>query len=291
DGQELARADRATVDLLWASLWRREWTVERAGVSNPVIQLRLGDQGVAGWPAGGDTPAKSGETPRLRVQRFSVDGGSVRIADATRQDAGEATLTALALEVNDFSTHSDKRASYRVSARAGEGGSLSSEGTFAISGPAAEGRLTLEDVEAAPFWRLAMPGEAVRGKLRGSAAYAYAQGRVTLRDVVAEARDAAYADVELAGVAIRMPELGLPLEAPVALSAQARLADGGEARADGTVTIAPPAADLKVAVQDLPVARAQRWLPEGLAVRVTSGLLGGEGRLVVGNEPDTPRAT
>src|SRR5690606_2985865 len=58
-----------------------------------------------------------------------------------------------------------------------------------------------------------------------------------------------------------------------------------------TVTIAPPAADLKVAVQDLPVARAQRWLPEGLAVRVTSGLLGGEGRLVVGNEPDTPRAT
>jgi hypothetical protein len=65
---------------------------------------------------------------------------------------------------------------------------------------------------------------------------------------------------------------------------EASLAPQGRISAQGSIGLAPFQADLKVQAQAVPLAPAQRWLPEHVALRIRSGSFSGEGRLRLGEE-------
>jgi hypothetical protein len=75
----------------------------------------------------------------------------------------------------------------------------------------------------------------------------------------------------------------------VQVTAQATVAPQGKLSAQGSVAISPLRLDMKVEANALPLAQAQRWLPESVALRIASGALSGSGTLQV--RPDTTEYT
>lgn len=278
-GRTLAAARSASADFAWASLWRRVWIVEKAELHQPSVELLLQRDGRFAW--GGlvaDTQQQERQTA-LRVQQLVVSEGAVQFIDRSRAAPVELKLEALALQANGVSTQSGE-AQYTLAAEVAGGGSVSSQGTFALEPLAAHGDLRIAGAALAKAWQLAAPGTGpAQGQLQASAWYAYESGRLLLREVSIEAADFAYAGLELPQLFVEAPQLAVPLEKPFPVVARASIKPTGSLSARGTIGLQPVSAQLKLEAADVPLAQAQRWLPPEVAVKIVSGALSANGAL------------
>lgn len=190
--QRLLEARRASVDLTWASLWRRAWVVERVALQAPVLY--------------GFAPQKkqaAAGAPSVVVRDIAISEGRLRLAGVPHLDAVQ------------LSAHDD---AFSASARPASGGSLRTQGELALAPFAVSGKLQVSDASLAEAWRY-LPeaaGKAPAGTLGGALHYRYADGRLALSQASARAQLASGGSLRLSG------ELGLPpFSADLQLDAQA----------------------------------------------------------------------
>lgn len=271
DGTQIASAHSAAADLAWASLWRPTWIVQDAWVHQPRIEVVRGPGGELNWPVtspqGKDTEA---QVP-LTVQQLVVSEGELRFVDTPF----EVTLEALGLELKGLSTQGEQPAHYQLAARVGAGGSVSSQGRLSLNPLSARGELGAAAVPLSWLW------EEARAQLHATAAYAYDGERLVLEDVSLEAARFAYAGIELPQVALRSPRMPLPPREPFEVSGSASASPRGTLSARGTMGVQPLSADLEISLNNLPLPQAQRWLPDGMALRIASGTVAANGRLLI----------
>lgn len=293
EGRRVAAARNLHVDLVWASLWRDAWTLERAEAHEPYVELVRGPSGALLWPRPEETtaqPRAQGQKP-LVVQSLALVRGQLRYVDRSRDAPLEIALHDVELEVSGLTTRPGERAQYTLGARDAAGGTLASKGTLALDPLEARGELSLSGVPLASIVALAAPGaEAGRGQLQGRATYAYSEGRFTLHDVLLEGGDLVYAGVALAQATLQANILALPPEGPIELAAKGRLKPSGTIAAKGTVHARTRAADLRIELARLPLPQAQRWLPQRVALEIASGALSANGRLRVNPAGKGPAA-
>jgi Domain of Unknown Function (DUF748) len=193
DGKRLVAARHASVDLTWASLWRRTWIVERALLNEPALYALPAASGNG-----------SGSAPSIEVRELTVQNGTLALANVPR-------LEHLQLVLRDLAT-------YNGSAALASGGSLRTQGTLSLSPLTATGELHVANAALSEAWRY-LPrtmGEAPRGELGGALHYRYAGGKLALSQANVQARLAQGGNATLAG------ELTLaPLRARLALTADA----------------------------------------------------------------------
>ncbi len=133
----------------------------------------------------------------------------------------------------------------------------------------------------------AQPGRfEAAGRLAGGAGRIAARGALSLaplalHEVVIEGSGLAYAGVELKQATLEAPMVPVPPREPIALALRASVAPQGTIVAHGTVGLQPQRADLEIEFDALPLAPAQRWLPDA-ALKIASGALSGKGALQIG---------
>ncbi|MGQ0752863.1 MAG: DUF748 domain-containing protein [Betaproteobacteria bacterium] len=160
-------AKHATLDLTWASLWRRTWIVDRATLEEPELHLTLKPGTDADQKTSqGDTPG-SETLAAVLVERLTVSGGAVRLVDRTRDVPAELRLDAIEIGLTDLSTRaSAPPGEYELAARIASGGTISMHGTFALEPLAARGKLAISDLPLSTVARLAAPALPVARKGR-----------------------------------------------------------------------------------------------------------------------------
>jgi hypothetical protein len=278
-GNRLAAAKTLRLDLAWSSLWRDDWIVQQASLQSPYVEVVLGPEGNSNWPR--SAPNAPGEAAGLRVRAISVSDGTLRLLDRSRAAPVEVELRPVELQMENFATRAGE-AQYRLSARLAEGGALSSAGTFSLAPLAAHGEIELAGASLAAAWGLAVPtSQPATGKLSARAAYAYQGEGLMLRDVYAEAHGIAYAGLELYKATIQAPELSLPVQRALAVSAHAQLKPIGSLSVRGNVQPHLLAATLDVEALSLPLPLAEGLLPPTMALHIASGSVSGKGRLQV----------
>ena len=264
-GAVFARAERASADLAWASLWRRGWIVQHVQLTSP--QIEIGELPPLN-AAPGESPGKGAAPTAVIVQALTVENGRLRHAGA------DVELEALSLHARDLSTLDAAAGTYEAAARvAGGAGQIASRGTLALAPLAAEGSLSVAALRASRLLPEA------RGQLKGEARYAYAGGELMLREVEMSGSELAYAGVELPQAMLRAEEVPIPPQAPVAVAAQASVAPQGKLAAQGRVQLAPLELHLNLNAESLPLVVAERWLPPHVALRIVSGTVSGTGLL------------
>jgi hypothetical protein len=263
-GRAFAEARSASADLAWASLWRRGWIFERVRVLAAQVDLGM-------LPAFAEAREEAGAAA-VTVRRLSIEDGMLRYAPR------DLVVEAVTLRASDLSTLDAAPGSYEAAGRiAGAAGELSSHGTVALAPLAADGTLSVAALRTGQLLPEA------QGQLMGSARYVYRSGELTLRDVSIAGNGLAYAGIELPEATLVAEGISLPPRSPVKVTAQARVAPQGTIAAQGQVQLAPLHLDLNLDAKRLPLARAQRWLPEGVALRIASGAVSGSGKLQVGS--------
>jgi outer membrane protein OmpA-like peptidoglycan-associated protein len=264
-GAVFARAERATADLAWASLWRRGWIVQHVHLASP--QIEIGELPPLD-SAAGEPPGEGAAPAAVTVQELTLEDGRLRHA------AADVALEALKVTARDLSTLVAAAGTYEAAARfAGGAGQVASRGTLALAPLAAEGSLSVAALRASRLLPEA------KGQLQGEARYAYADGELVLREVALSGSELAYAGVEFPQAMLRAKEVPIPPRAPVEVAAQASVAPHGKLAAQGRVRLAPLELHLNLNAESLPLVVAERWLPPHVALRIVSGTLSGTGLL------------
>jgi len=246
-GRELARARSFHADLAWASFWGEAWRVQHAVLREPRVALALCPQGELNWPMARRTDAGPGSErqPALVIDELAVSGGTLHFVDRSRAAPAALELEAIDLRALGLSTRQGDPARYELSARTAQGGSLASQGRFALDPMSAQGRLELAAMPLATLWSLAAPAsDPARGQVHGAAAYLYDGAGLVFTEV----------------------------------SVDASVAPEGSVKASGRVTVSPLAADLQLEAAGLPLAQASRFLPPDLELTIASGALSASGR-------------
>jgi hypothetical protein len=292
-GQPLGSAKLLSVDLAWASLWRKEWVIERVDLARPRLRLHRGPGGDSNWHAiGGDRSGARPEAtapPDVTVREVSVSGGTVSLVDRSRGAPIQAELVGVNMRVDSLSTPGEEQLRYAASALLPTGGTLSSEGSLKIWPLNARGTLVLSDASLAGLASAAaLAGPSPRGRLDASAAYDYDDGSFVLQDVAIRSEKVAWGGVELSGVEVDAPVVSLPAGDSIGIVARANVAPQGRVSAKGSIGLAPAGADLQVRLTSIALAQAQRWLPEAIALDIVSGALSGSGQLRVTVAADGP---
>jgi hypothetical protein len=248
--------------LAWSSLWRRGWILEEVRIDGPDVALgKLPETKAA------DAGSEAGPVA-VTIRSLIVENGTLRYAPAG------LALEALSLRVQGLSTLDAAAGTYEAAARLADGaGQLASRGSVALAPLAAEGTLSVAALRAAQL----LPKAA--GQLQGEARYVYADGALTLHEVAVSGNGLAYEGIELPQASVRAREIPIPPREPFALAAQAEVAPHGKLAADGHLGFAPFQLHASLTADTLPLARAQRWLPQGVAVSIASGTVSGTGLL------------
>jgi outer membrane protein OmpA-like peptidoglycan-associated protein len=285
DGQPIAHAAGASLDIGWASLWRRGWIVQELSLQRPWVEVVIGPQGALNWPpppAVAAAPPAENRPTALAVQRLTVSDGAVHFIDRSRGAPVEVTFQALGLQASGLSNQPGEPARYQLSARVAEGGMVSSQGSVSPEPLRAQGKLSMAAVPLSKVWSLAAPdSEAAHGQLHAAASYAYDGERLALSEITLEGARVAHSGVELSQVTLRSPRIVVPSGEPFPISGTASVQAQGRLAAEGTIGVQPFTTDLEVEVADLALAQAQRWLPERARVQIASGIVSARGRLHV----------
>jgi hypothetical protein len=261
--QSFATAASASAELAWASLWRRGWIVEELRLRSPDLALGALPPLEAGGGEGGRGVA-------LTIQALIVENGTLRYAPR------DLVIEALTLRARGLSTLDAAAGTYEAAARLADGaGQLGSRGAVALAPFAAEGSLSVAALRAARL----LPQAA--GQLEGEARYAYRDGAFALHEVSIAGSGLAYAGIELPHATLKAKKLPIPPSQPFEAAAQASVAPQATIAAQGRVGFAPLELQLNVTAENLPLAEAQRWLPQGVALRIVSGALSGTGLIDV----------
>lgn len=184
--------------------------------------------------------AGSGEGTPVLIEQLAIAGGTLRLP-------GEVTLERVRGSARSLSTApGSEPAPYQLSATPASGGTLKSQGTVSLDPLLARGSLAAEALSLAQVMRLAAPGtEAIPGSVGGTAAYAWEHGRLAFSE----------------------------------LSLRAEPEAGGSATASGSWNVSAGRASLRLEARALPLALAQRFLPDSVDVRIAAGTASTQGRL------------
>lgn len=257
-----AKAEAISVDLAWASLWRRGWIVEEVRVLSPDVALGRLPQIETGNGNGG------GEPPAVTIRSLVVEDGTLR--------QGDRVLEMLSLNARDLSTLEGAAGTYEAAARLADGaGQLAARGNVALAPFAAEGTLTVAALRAAQLLPQA------KGQLEGEAKYTYRAGEFAFHDVSIAGNGLAYAGIELPKATLRAQTVPIPAREPFEAAAQASVAPHGRIAAQGRVGFSPLELHVNLSAENLPLPQAQRWLPQGVALDIESGSVSGTGLLDV----------
>jgi outer membrane protein OmpA-like peptidoglycan-associated protein len=266
EGRGFAEAESASADLAWASLWRRGWIVQELRVESPQVALGTLPQVEHRQPGG----AQGEPGAALSIRNLVVENGRLSYAPA------DLALEALTLRAREISTLEAAAGTYETAARlAGGAGEIASRGALTLAPLAAEGTLTIAALRAAQL----LPDAA--GELRGEAMYGYRDGAFALHDVSIAGNGLAYAGIELPHATLRAGKVPIPPREPFEAALEASVAPGGKIAAQGRIGFAPFALHVDLSAEELPLAAAERWLPEGVAVKIESGTVSGTGLLAV----------
>ncbi len=266
-GHTFAEAERASADLAWASLWRRGWIVDSVHIVSPDVALGKLPEVEAAASSGGE-----GERLALTIQSLVVENGTLRYAPR------DFALEALTLHARELSTLDAAAGTYEAAARLADGaGQFAARGAVALAPFAAEGTLSVAALRAAQL----LPEAA--GQLQGEAMYTYRDGEFTFHDVSIAGSGLAYAGIELPQATLRAGKVPIPPRQPFQAAGEASVAPHGKIAAQGRVGLSPLELHLNLTAEALPLAQAQRWLPQGLGVDIASGSVSGTGRLLFEN--------
>ena len=282
-GGRLAGAQSIHVDAVWASLWRDAWTVERAALDAPRLELAFNADGLTNWPSRQKpSPATDTGAP-IAVDALEVNGGTLRIVDRSRGEPVEVVLEGLGGLARGLTTARGGAGKYRLDARFADGGTVASQGEVSLEPLAAQGNLILGKVPVPKVWQVAAPGsEPAQGVVGAQARYRLRDGRFVFEKVSLDASDFSYAGVGLGRLSLSSPEIAVPPEGAIPISGQADVAGGGTVSAEGRIDIAGGSARLQVQAEAVPLALAQRLVPAGMALTIASGRAAGKGKLDLG---------
>lgn len=166
DERQLLGWERLFVDLTWASITNKAWTVETIQLDKPTIQEERFASGetrfsrLATENAGTESKeSESAQLPALQVHALNVEGGILRFADnlkdADKPEQVSLALQNIGLSIKDFTLQKDTSFPVRLDARLKEGGKLNFDGklqvlpTFALKGSTSINELAL--IQAEPY--------------------------------------------------------------------------------------------------------------------------------------------
>jgi Domain of Unknown Function (DUF748) len=156
---------------------------------------------------------------------------------------------------------------------------------FAAQGPALEDlTLRARDLSTGD----AQPGNyEAAARIAGGAGQIVSRGTLSLaplalHEVLIEGSGLAYAGISMPRATLESPKVPIPAREPIAVSLRADVAPQGRLVARGSFNPQSMRADLEVEFDALPLALAQRWLPDPVAVKIASGALSGKGALRIG---------
>ena len=266
NGQVFARAERASADLAWASLWRRGWIVERVHMASP--QMDIGSVPALKSSAGPSATAQGSEPTAVTVRQLTVEDGRLR------HDAAQIELEALNLHARDLSTLDAAAGTYETAARvAGGAGRIASRGTLALAPFAAEGSLSVAALRASRLLPEA------KGSCTARRAMCTPRASWCCATSTSPAASSRMRGSSCGTQPLRAKEVPIPRNAPVEVAAEASVAPHGKVAAQGRVQLSPLKLHLNLNAESLPLVVAERWLPRDLALRIVSGTVSGTGLL------------
>ena len=228
-GERLANARRVSVRLEIASLWHPAWLLSRVALEEPALYALPGAR----------STETGGAMPRVIVRELSVEGGSIAVPNVPR-------LAALQLSVRDLATLPGHDNVYSATAAFASGGSARTRGRLALGPFEASGELEVKQAALGEAWR-----ELPAGDVTGSLRYRYAEGKLALSQLNAEARPRA----------------------------------GGAVTLRGALATSPLAGELELVAKDVPLALAAPWLAGKTGIRIGAGTLAARGTLHVAAKP------
>ncbi|MBI4998088.1 MAG: DUF748 domain-containing protein [Rhodocyclales bacterium] len=265
--------------------WRGELTLNPLAVSG---QLSIGGialhkvAGLLKLPPGLATPVGTASLATHYQVVRAESGIDVRLDQLTAKVAGlnlrgrDSTEPVLALDLIEASAGRFDLRQRRI-----EVGSLALTGGSLAVVRAGSGRLNLQDLLQSP------PTEpAAKAGASGDPAappWHYHVGRIALTKFRAGFRDQGVspaAELAMEDIDIRVDGVSDNLKAAWPLRASLRARDGGELMVEGTVVAGEPLADLRVKLSELALKPVQPYLGAATTLKIGSGRLGGEGRLL-----------
>lgn len=181
DGSPLASWRLLRVSVSPSTLWHWAWTLGTVRLEQPVVNARVGADGVLNLarlqgPAAKRSAAKrstakrstASSWPRLRIGALSVVDGSVRFEDRSRGTPFTATLAPIRFSLNDFRTAPGAQSRYSFSARADDGAQLQWSGTVSVRPVGSDGQFVISGVKVATI--TAYLADAMPVALRGGSA-------------------------------------------------------------------------------------------------------------------------
>ncbi len=154
----LLAIERLSVDLDWASLWTRTWTVSALALQGVAAVVEINADGDLNW-AVSTTGRPSGDPeppPRLLVKHAIITDGGVTLADLRGAATGRVVLNDVGVAAFDLATFArDPAGRYQFDATLAEGGSLSAQGSVELAPvPRSSGQLKLVDLKLPAIWPL-----------------------------------------------------------------------------------------------------------------------------------------
>jgi uncharacterized protein involved in outer membrane biogenesis len=168
----LLAIERLSVDLDWASLWTRTWTVSALELRGLAAEVEIDANGDLNWavsmagPQGGGSGGEQNRDPeplpRLLVKHAVIDDATVTLADLRGATPARVVLGSVeiaAFDVATFIRDRDPAGRYQFDAALAEGGAISARGSIELA-PAARssGQLQLVDLNLPAIWPLLRGG-------------------------------------------------------------------------------------------------------------------------------------
>ncbi|MDX1706629.1 DUF748 domain-containing protein [Pseudidiomarina sp.] len=144
DGRQLLGWHRLFVDLTWASITNRAWTIESIRLEQPLIQEERFASGETRWlRLAADRPVEQAPKepeplPALRINQLQVKKGIVRFADNLQNPTADTptqaslALNSVELSVQDFTLEEGTHFPVTLEGQLAEGGQFSVDGKLQV---------------------------------------------------------------------------------------------------------------------------------------------------------------
>ncbi|MCU0561421.1 MAG: DUF748 domain-containing protein [Desulfobacterales bacterium] len=158
-GQPIAGFKRLFVDFELKSILNRAWTFREVGIEAPLVNALLAADGslnLAELAPASAAPAarkEEGPPPRLIIEQVWIDQGRVDFTDRRQSQPAAVTLAPLNLKIENLTTLPDQKGPKTITAKSGDGESLSWTGQVSLNPLATQGNLKLENIRAATLWK------------------------------------------------------------------------------------------------------------------------------------------
>jgi len=154
DGGPLFAVGKLAVEFQWRSLIRRAWSFAEIRVSAPSVSLTITPEGrfnIADFAAGlarrPSKPSPDASLPRLIIERFALEQGTVVVDD--RKAGYASTISPIDFGLSNFNTLPEQAGTYTFGADSEHGAKLRWQGELSLNPIRGSGELSLEQVSLA----------------------------------------------------------------------------------------------------------------------------------------------